>query len=73
MSALVEKITNSLSVFVLSLLEPFVKPLVQQAMGGLHQTSAAVVSGEDQQEVYENPNASDPTHSQLSKDHFGLM
>ncbi|PWN43773.1 Het-C-domain-containing protein [Ceraceosorus guamensis] len=73
LSSLVEKISDSLSVFVLTLLEPYVKPLMTSAMSGLHATSSAVVSGEDQTEVFDNPNASDPTHSQLSKDHFGLI
>lgn len=42
-------------------------------MSGLHATSGAVVSGADQYEVFNNPNASNPTHSQLSKDHFALI
>jgi hypothetical protein len=27
----------------------------------------------DQYEVFNNPNASDPTHSLLAKDHFGVI
>lgn len=73
LESLIENVTNSLTTFVMTLIEPYVKPLMQQAMGGLHATSGAVVSGADQYEVYNNPNCSDPTHSQLSKDHFALI
>lgn len=64
LNALVEKITNSLTVFVFTLLEPYIKPLMQQAMGGLHTTSTAVVSGSDQYEV---------SHSSLSCWFFGCV
>lgn len=73
LSSLVEKIGNSLSVFVYTLLEPYVQPIVKQALGGLQSSSQQVINNEDQFEVFNNPNASDPTHSMLSKDHFGLV
>jgi hypothetical protein len=73
LSSLVEKISNSISVFVLTLIEPYVQPLVKQALGGLQMGSSEVINQEDQFEVFNNPNASDPTHSMLSKDHFGLV
>lgn len=73
LNSLVEKISNSVSVFVYTLLEPYVQPIVKQALGGLQASSQQVINNEDQFEVFTNPNASDPTHSMLSKDHFGLV
>ncbi|WWC69599.1 uncharacterized protein I206_103542 [Kwoniella pini CBS 10737] len=73
LSGLVEKISNSVSVFIITTLEPFVKPLVGTATAALGQTSQAVIDSHDQYEVWNDPYASDPTHSFLSKDHFGLI
>ncbi|WVF72344.1 hypothetical protein IAT40_007158 [Kwoniella sp. CBS 6097] len=73
LSGLVEKISNSVSVFIITTLEPFVKPLVGTATSALGQTSQAVIDSHDQYEVWNDYNASDPTHSFLSKDHFGLI
>lgn len=73
LSSLIENVSNSLATFTMTLIEPYVKPLMENAVSGLHTTSGTLVSGEDQYEVYENPNASDPTHSQLAKDHFELI
>jgi hypothetical protein len=70
LSSLIEKISNSLSVFVFTLIEPYVQPLIKQALGGLKMGSSQVINQEDQYEVFNNPNASDPTHSMLSKDHL---
>lgn len=70
LNSLVEKISNSLSVFVLTLLEPYVQPIIKQALGGLSFGSAQVINQEDQYEVFNNPNASNPTHSMLAKDHL---
>ncbi|WRT66987.1 uncharacterized protein IL334_003953 [Kwoniella shivajii] len=73
LSGVVEKISNSVSVFIITTLEPFVKPLVGTATSALGQTSQAVIDSHDQYEVWNDPYASDPTHSFLSKDHFGLI
>lgn len=73
LSSLIDNVTTSVASFTMTLIEPFVKPLMQQAMSGLHATSGAIVSGADQYAVFDNPNAGDPTHSQLSKDHFNLV
>ncbi|PWN19006.1 Het-C-domain-containing protein [Microstroma glucosiphilum] len=70
---LLETIGNSLSTFTMTLIEPFVKPLISSALNGLQATSGAVVSGVDQYEVFNDPSASDPTHTQLAKDHFNLI
>ncbi|KAJ3882179.1 Het-C-domain-containing protein [Lentinula edodes] len=70
---LIEKIMDSVSVFVFTTLEPFVKPLLQTATSGLQSVSGEVIDNQDQYEVFNDPRASDPTHSFLSKDHFNLI
>lgn len=75
LSALTEKIGNSVSVFVMTTIEPYVKPLLGTATETLANSSQAVLNAHanDQFEVWNNPNASDPTHSFLSKDHFAVL
>ncbi|KAK0494474.1 heterokaryon incompatibility protein HET-C [Armillaria luteobubalina] len=66
LGALIDKIMDGLS-------EPFVKPLLQTATTGLAEASSEVINSHDQYEVFNDPRASDPTHSFLSKDHFNLI
>ncbi|KAJ1029194.1 hypothetical protein NDA18_002822 [Ustilago nuda] len=73
LSSLVEKLFNELNIFVFTLIEPYAKPIMQQGMNALKMGSGAVINKQEQFEVFDNPNASDPTHSMLSKDHFGLI
>ncbi|CAO1635322.1 unnamed protein product [Parajaminaea phylloscopi] len=73
LSSLIDSVGNSVSAFTMTLIEPFIAPLMKSAISGLHATSGAVVSGADQYAVFDDPNASNPTHSQLSKDHFALI
>ncbi|KAI9463015.1 heterokaryon incompatibility protein HET-C [Russula earlei] len=70
---LIEKIKDSISVFVLTTLEPFLKPILSSANTQLMSASSEVINNRDQWEVFDNPGASDPTHSFLSKDHFDLI
>lgn len=72
LEALVERITETLTVFILSLLAPFVRPVIKAISKTLQAGSTEVIdsSGQHQYEVWTNPNSSDPTHSMLSKDHF---
>ncbi|KAF9071751.1 heterokaryon incompatibility protein Het-C-domain-containing protein [Rhodocollybia butyracea] len=70
---LIEKITDSISVFIFTTLEPFVKPLLKTATDGLGTVSGEVIDNNDQYQVFNDPRASDPTHSFLSKDHFNLI
>ncbi|KAL8781857.1 MAG: hypothetical protein Q9213_005798 [Squamulea squamosa] len=72
LEALVEKITERLTLFVLSLLAPFVRPIINAVSAQLKAGSSAVVdaSGKHQYEPWTDPYCSDPTHSLLSKDHF---
>ncbi|TFY67108.1 hypothetical protein EVJ58_g1851 [Rhodofomes roseus] len=73
LSSVLDKISDSLSVFVFTTLEPFLKPIMKQATAGLSAASGEVIDKQDQYEVFDSPNASDPTHSFLSKDHFNLI
>lgn len=72
LEAIVEKISETLTVFVLSLLAPFVRPLINAASKSLQTGSAGVInaSGKHQYEPWTNAHCTDPTHSMLSKDHF---
>ncbi|KAF7794906.1 hypothetical protein EIP86_006049 [Pleurotus ostreatoroseus] len=70
---LIEKIMDSVSVFVFTTLEPFLKPLMKTATTQLMAASGQVINSQDQYEVFNDPRASDPTHSFLSKDHFNLI
>ncbi|KAF4549134.1 Hypothetical protein D9617_23g005490 [Elsinoe fawcettii] len=68
----VEKLTETVTLFVMRLMAPYIMPLIGAASQGLKQGSSAVVdsSAKQQYVVFDNPNSSDPTHSMLSKDHF---
>lgn len=72
LEALVEKITETLTLFVLSLLAPFIRPIINAVSAQLKAGSSTVVdaSGKHQYEPWTDPHCSDPTHSLLSKDHF---
>ncbi|TRM63671.1 heterokaryon incompatibility protein Het-C-domain-containing protein [Schizophyllum amplum] len=70
---LIEKIMDGISVFVFTTLEPFLKPLLKTSTSALSSVSGEVIDNQDQYEVFNDPRASDPTHSFLSKDHFNLI
>lgn len=72
LEAIVEKITETLTLFVLSLLAPFIRPIINAVSAQLKAGSSTVVdaSGKHQYEPWTDPHCSDPTHSLLSKDHF---
>ncbi|KAF7589333.1 hypothetical protein BBP40_004447 [Aspergillus hancockii] len=69
---MVEKITETLTVFVMSLLAPFIRPIINAASKQLQSGSSGVIdaSGKHQYEPWTDPTCTDPTHSLLSKDHF---
>jgi len=69
---LLDTISERVTIFVFSLLAPFIQPVIQAASQSLKQGSSAVVdaSGKHQYEVWTDSNCTDPTHSLLSKDHF---
>ena len=72
LEALVEKITETLTLFILSLLAPFIRPIIKAVSKQLKAGSGGVIdaSGRSQYEPWTDPHCSDPTHSLLSKDHF---
>ena len=72
LEALVERIVETLTVFIFSLLAPFVRPVLNALQKTLASSSEGVTESnkKHQYEVWDDPNCSDPTHSLLSKDHF---
>lgn len=69
---LLEHISETLTAFVLGLLAPFIRPIIQQCSKVLKDGSSTVInaSAKSQYEPWDNPHCADPTHSMLSKDHF---
>lgn len=69
---LIDTITERVTLFVLSLLAPFVLPIIKTASAQLKAGSSVVVeaAAKHQFDVWNNPMSTDPTHSMLSKDHF---
>lgn len=69
---LIEQLQEQISVFVFSLIAPFILPLIRQIKAELATGSSEIInsSREQQHIVFNNDNSSDPTHSMLSKDHF---
>ncbi|KAL7922934.1 heterokaryon incompatibility Het-C [Trichoderma austrokoningii] len=69
---LLEHISETLTAFILGLLAPFIRPIINQVSKVLKEGSSGVLSASanSQYEPWENPRSTDPTHSMLSKDHF---
>lgn len=68
---LVEELTQALTVYVYSILQPYIMPSLKELSTVLTKQSKSVVDEDKAQfEVFEDAYASDPTHSMLSKDHF---
>lgn len=69
---LLEHISETLTAFVLGLLAPFIRPIINAVTKALKDGSSGVIasSANSQLEPWKNPNCTDPTHSMLSKDHF---
>ncbi|KKZ65474.1 hypothetical protein EMCG_08706 [[Emmonsia] crescens] len=72
LASLMEKISETLSIFIFSLLAPFIRPVIKMASSKLQLGSAELTAAEarTQFEPWTNPACTDPTHSFLSKDHF---
>ncbi|KAK3706968.1 hypothetical protein LTR37_012467 [Vermiconidia calcicola] len=68
----IETISEKVTLFVMGLLAPFIKPIIATASNALKQGSGTVVDASAKQQylVWTDPTSSDPTHSMLSKDHF---
>ncbi|KUI55334.1 hypothetical protein VP1G_02619 [Cytospora mali] len=69
---LLEHISETLTAFVLGLLAPFVRPIINQVSKVLKDGSSGVIdaSANSQLEPWRDPQCTNPTHSMLSKDHF---
>ena len=69
---LIEQVEEQISVFVFSLLAPFILPIISQVKNELNTGSSEIIqSSKDKQLiVFDDDECSDPTHSMLSKDHF---
>ncbi|CAK7198560.1 hypothetical protein SEUCBS139899_001223 [Sporothrix eucalyptigena] len=69
---LIEQLEDQLSIFVFSVIAPFVVPVIQQIQNELATGSSEIIqsSKNEQLIVFNDDNCSDPTHSMLSKDHF---
>ena len=68
----IETISEKVTLFVMGLLAPFIKPIIAAASNALKQGSGTVVDASANQQflVFTDPTSTDPTHSMLSKDHF---
>jgi hypothetical protein len=69
---IIEQLQEQVSIFVFSLLAPFVLPILSQVKSELEEGSSEVIasSREKQHIVFNDDYCTDPTHSMLSKDHF---
>lgn len=69
---LVEQVQNEITIFVYSIIAPYVLPILRQVKGELETGSSEVIesSREQQHIVFNDDNCTDPTHSMLAKDHF---
>lgn len=69
---LVETISEKITLFIMSLLAPYIHPIIETVSKSLKDGSSTVVnaSADQQYVVWNDPYCSDPTHSMLSKDHF---
>ncbi|KAI0094507.1 heterokaryon incompatibility protein Het-C-domain-containing protein [Irpex rosettiformis] len=74
LETLINTFTDALNAFVYTILAPYLTPILKQVTDVLSEGSKALLdSHADQYEVFDNPHASDPSHSLLSKDHFALI
>ncbi|KAK0729248.1 heterokaryon incompatibility Het-C [Apiosordaria backusii] len=69
---IIEQLEEQLSVFVFQVIAPFVVPVIEQIKNELATGASEIIesSKNEQHVVFENDDASDPTHSMLAKDHF---
>lgn len=69
---IIEQLEDQLSVFVFSLIAPFIVPVISQIKNELRTGSDEIIesSNNEQHIVFNDDESTDPTHSMLSKDHF---
>ncbi|EPS35565.1 hypothetical protein H072_11066 [Dactylellina haptotyla CBS 200.50] len=69
---ILEQFEDRMSVWVFSIMAPFVVPIIRQIKNELRTGSNEIIesSRREQHIVFEDDRCTDPTHSMLSKDHF---
>ncbi|PPJ51643.1 hypothetical protein CBER1_08819 [Cercospora berteroae] len=69
---LIEQVQNQVTIFVFSLMAPFVVPIISQIKEELKTGSSEIIESSKAQQlnVFQDDHCTDPTHSMLSKDHF---
>ncbi|KAI1378520.1 Het-C-domain-containing protein [Hypoxylon crocopeplum] len=69
---IIEQLEDQMSMWVFSIMAPFVVPIIQQVKNELRTGSSEIIesSMNEQHIVFNDDECSDPTHSMLSKDHF---
>lgn len=69
---IVEQLEEQLSVFVFSVIAPFVVPVINQVKNELRTGSDEIIQSSENEQliVFNDDESTDPTHSMLSKDHF---
>ncbi|KAL7269722.1 hypothetical protein RUND412_007602 [Rhizina undulata] len=72
LQAIVEAVSEAVSIFIFSLLAPYILPVLNQVKAELATGSSGVIESSAKQQyiVFNDDYSSDPTHSMLSKDHF---
>lgn len=69
---MIETISEKVTLFIMGLLAPYIKPIIAAASNSLKMGSSTVVDASAKQQylVWNDASSTDPTHSMLSKDHF---
>ncbi|KAI0437640.1 NIMA-interacting protein tinc [Xylaria telfairii] len=69
---LIEQLEEQLSMWVFTIIAPFVLPIISQVKTELATGSSEIIasSKNEQHIVFDDDECTDPTHSMLSKDHF---
>ncbi|OJD22728.1 hypothetical protein ACJ73_05920 [Blastomyces percursus] len=69
---LIEQVQEQITVFVFSVMAPYVLPIIRQVKQELETGSSEVIQSSKQEQfnTFTDDYCTDPTHSMLSKDHF---
>ncbi|KAI0810190.1 NIMA-interacting protein tinc [Xylaria sp. FL0064] len=69
---IIEQLEDQLSMWVFTIIAPFVLPIISQVKNELATGSNEIIASSENEQhiVFNDDECSDPTHSMLSKDHF---
>ncbi|KAK3301056.1 heterokaryon incompatibility Het-C, partial [Chaetomium fimeti] len=69
---IVEQLEEQMSIFVFQIIAPFIVPVIDQIKNELATGATEIIqsSQNEQHNIFDDDDATDPTHSMLSKDHF---